>query len=327
MTFFKIHTFNFNNLARSKFSVDQDHSAFERSISKVDCSVTNLVRSPEHHLDNGFEESAPRDGDLIPSLASALASDISLEKFPGQTVKGASPFRLLQDYASDDSTENSDMPCTEDVIPVTLPPSVSDDTSLHKDTTYNLESGLGTKQSCQTGMNFEPLSELESLRDGKEVVKTSIAIRTTDEHVVIPENQACISPGAADKASHEKGTGSGVDTVPDGRKPQKEMPPLKVDEFGRLVKEGASDSDSDDSHYTRKRSRRGRSRSRSRSPPGRRRRRRSPLKRKERRSRSPRYALYFRINIGAIPHFCDLEYLVLVAFFVEFNLYLFHGFL
>ena len=30
------------------------------------------------------------------------------------------------------------------------------------------------------------------------------------------------------------------------------MPPLKIDEFGRLVKEGASDSDSDVSCYARK---------------------------------------------------------------------------
>ena len=251
------------------------------------------MRAPECNLDSEIEKSStPLVDDLIPTGTSVAASDISSEKFPGQIIKGASPFRLLQDYASDDSTENDDVPCAEDVGPVTVPPSVSDDTSLHKEAKYNLDSGLGTKRSCQTEMSFEPPSEPESPIDVKEVVTG-----TTDEHVVIHENQACNAPGASDGAGHEKGAGSAGDTVPHS-KPQKEMPPLKIDEFGRLVKEGASDSDSEDSLYARKRSRRGRSRSRSRSPPGRRRRRRSPLKRRERRSRSHRYALYFIYVFG-----------------------------
>ena len=50
----------------------------------------------------------------------------------------------------------------------------------------------------------------------------------------------------------KKSAGGGVDIVPESGKSQKEMPPLKIDEFGRLVKEGASDSDSDDSCYARK---------------------------------------------------------------------------
>ena len=49
-----------------------------------------------------------------------------------------------------------------------------------------------------------------------------------------------------------KGTGGGVGMVPENERPQKEMPPLKVDEFGRVVQEGVSDSDSDDSCYVRK---------------------------------------------------------------------------
>ena len=56
----------------------------------------------------------------------------------------------------------------------------------------------------------------------------------------------------------KKSAGGGVDIVPESGKSQKEMPPLKVDEFGRLVKEGASDSDSDDSCYVRKHGKSGR---------------------------------------------------------------------
>lgn len=279
-----------------------DYSAFGMSISKVHCSVTNSVGAPECHLDSDFEKSAtPLIDDLIPSSASAAASGIGFEKFPGQIIKGASPFRLLQDYASDDSTENGDVPCAEDVIPVTASPSVTADTGLHRDIKYNLDSGLGSERSCRTERSFEPSSEPESPVDVKEV-KTSIATRTTDENVLIHENEAPISHGASVRDGHEKGAGGGVDIVPESGKSQKEMPPLKIDEFGRLVKEGASDSDSDDSRYARKRGKRGRSRSRSRSPPDRRR-RRSPLRRKERRSRSRSWSPKKRRSRSKSPAF------------------------
>ena len=87
--------------------------------------------------------------------------------------------------------------------------------------------------------------------DVKEV-KTSTPHRTTDEDVLIHENGAPISHGVSDRDGHDKSAGSGVDIVPESGKSQKEMPPLKIDEFGRLVKECASDSDSDDSCYARK---------------------------------------------------------------------------
>lgn len=258
-------------------------------ISEVQCSATNPVRAPECHLDTDVDQSLiPRVDNLIPSTTSGIDS----EKFPGKISKGASPFRLLQDYASDDSTETGDAPSTEDVSPVTVSPSVTTDTSLHRDIEYNLESGVGTKGSSRAERSSEPFSAPELAMDVKNVVKTSITTRTTDQHVVIHEKQAPISHGASVRAGHEKSGGVGVHIVPESRKAQEEITPLKIDEFGRLVKEGGSDSGSDDSHYIRKRGKRGRSRSHSRSP-GRRRRRRSPLRRKERRSRSHRYAWNF----------------------------------
>lgn len=60
----------------------------------------------------------------------------------------------------------------------------------------------------------------------------------------------------------------------------------KVDKFGRLIKEGASDSESDGSpHYSRRQGKRGRNRSRSQSPHDTRR-RRSPWRGREKRGRS-----------------------------------------
>eukprot|EP01018_Ginkgo_biloba_P035965 Gb_19122 [translate_table: standard] len=70
---------------------------------------------------------------------------------------------------------------------------------------------------------------------------------------------------------------------------KQEQGPMNVDEFGRLLREGASDSESDGVLYTeREVKRRGHSRSRSRSPVGNRRRKRShsPRWRRGRRSRS-----------------------------------------
>ena len=71
---------------------------------------------------------------------------------------------------------------------------------------------------------------------------------------MIYENEASIAHGASDRDGHKrkKSAGGGIDIVPESGKFQKEMPPLKIDEFGRLVKEGASDSDSDVSCYARK---------------------------------------------------------------------------
>ncbi|KAK9684461.1 hypothetical protein RND81_10G211900 [Saponaria officinalis] len=76
---------------------------------------------------------------------------------------------------------------------------------------------------------------------------------------------------------------------------------LKVDEFGRLAKEGASDSESDDTQHVRHRGRRDRSRSRSRSPSDRKR-RRSPRRRKGRRSRSRSWSPKRRRSRSRSPH-------------------------
>ena len=133
-----------------------DYSALGMSISKVHCLVTNSVGAPKCHLDSDFEKSAsPSIDDLILSGASAAASSIGFGKFPGQIIKGASLFRLLQDYVSDDSTENGDVLCAEDVIPVSASPSVTADTGLHGDIKYNLDSGSGSERTCRTERSFE----------------------------------------------------------------------------------------------------------------------------------------------------------------------------
>ncbi|KAK9267020.1 hypothetical protein L1049_025289 [Liquidambar formosana] len=286
---------------------DHDHSTFGISFSKVHSSVMSTDGAAECPLDSTVEKPITS---LLDNFRPSRPSTAS-GKFSSQSIKGGSPFRLLQDYASDDSSENDDEPNLEDVSPVRVASSVTAGTTgLKRDMGHNLETDVGSKRLCWTGKEIGPLSEpvvashtgmpfkvsdfsSESQMDVKETVIRSIVTGKIDGQVDnkgrIPEST---DHAAAHEAFQQKNAlgGGGVDIVPESGKSQKEdakcaANSLKVDEFGRLVREGASDSDSGHSHYTRRRGKRGRSWSRSPSPHDRRR-RRSPWRRKEKRSRS-----------------------------------------
>ena len=77
---------------------------------------------------------------------------------------------------------------------------------------------------------------------------------------------------------------------------------LKVDEFGRMVKETPSSSGSEESYYERRYAKRGRSQSRSKSPQIKRR-TRSPKSWRERRSPSPRYKIVHQVDEIRVPGF------------------------
>lgn len=255
---------------------------------------------------------------LGPSRTSAAAEAINSDMCSGELTKGGSPFRLLQHhYASDDSSGNDDEPHREDGSPLKLSPLVTAGaTNSHGDTGCNMETDVESKGSCRTGKGFGWLSESsmpykaqeippDAQKEVKDTGTASISSGTTDEHVDYNhENQVPFSHSASHEALWDKddmdSIGVDVSKGPmsqnknNKKKEKLESTPSKVDEFGRLVREDATDSDSDDSHYTRRRNKRGRSRSRSRSPlDRRRRRRRSPWKRRERRSRSRRYSVHF----------------------------------
>lgn len=236
------------------------------------------------------------------SNPSAAAGGSSV-KFTSELRKGASSFRLLQDYASDDSSENVDEPCVEDVSPAAVSPSMkagakSSDVFL---------TNIGIKDLPELKKEFGPSyvsvvigslgissKSLEPSTEAKGVERKtdkSIGSGKAEQLEDSPGSQEFLDAGTCHKAFQEKdymGRG-GVDAASESANFQKEeiksnSNQLKVDEFGRLPRAGASDSDSDDLHYTRRRGKRGRSWSRSRSPHDRR--RRSPLRRREKRSRS-----------------------------------------
>lgn len=298
-----------------------DNSTFRKPSYDVHVPIVSSAGASEHTIARNLEKSsAPLSNELIrPSKTFAAAETIPTDKCFGEPIKGGSPFRLLQGYASDDSSENDDKPHHEDGCPVTLSPSITPlAINSNRDSGYNLGTDVVSKGFYRTEKGFGLHSESsivhkapEVTSDSQKVVKdtgtVSISSGTTDEHVDYDhENQVAISHAASREALLEKddlgGTGIDVSKSAMSQKKNKEKnmklesTPLKVDEFGRLVKDDATDSDTDDSRHTRRRSKRGRSRSRSQSPIDRGRRSR-PRKRRERRSRSRRYFVHFIYNL------------------------------
>ncbi|XP_021285703.1 uncharacterized protein LOC110417594 isoform X3 [Herrania umbratica] len=214
----------------------------------------------------------------------------SLEKLDtsSQLAKGGSPFRLLQDYASDDNSEKDVEICIESTR-------VSLGANLHRDAGSSLEN---VSSHCMTEKGFGPLyiSSMPCAVASSEVVEGTVTTtsvngneRANNKHV----HQISICHAASVEVFQKENVmvGASVDSARFSKVNRQEeengtlgFTQQKVDKFGRLARDGASDSD-DDSHYIGTH-RRGRSwtRSQSRSPPDRR--RRSPRRRREKRSRS-----------------------------------------
>ncbi|KAF8408225.1 hypothetical protein HHK36_007370 [Tetracentron sinense] len=274
----------------------------------ISCSGSSgLAEQEKEHDHSIFEMSFSGGHNLHSAGAADCTLDSSIRKSTSLLIKGGSPFRLIQDYASDDSAEDDDGPCLEDISPVSVSPTVAvgatgshDDIGIDLDTNLHSRSVSGTKigiksftesvMICPTSMPFTiPDVFPESQRAVESTVIASDTIGKLDElDYSNHENQTSSEQAAFHKAFQQKGALQGdVDIDPQNEKFQKENAKqastlLKVDEFGRLIREGANDSDSDDSHYTGRRGKRGRSRSRSpqdsRSP--------SLWRRKEKRRRS-----------------------------------------
>lgn len=234
---------------------DHNQSGMRKSTAEADEFIMNSSTNAESPLGSKVQKSfSPHDDSSKQNTATDLVVN-GLEKLPDQLVEGASPFRLLQDYASDRSSD--DEAHVEEAIPSTVGPSVE---------VHSRIDDAATKDNY--GADLRPKS-LSGLAKESEPVDASVGKKEV--------------------------TGS-VSTK------------LKVDEFGRLIKEGASESDSDGSpRYTRRRGKRDRSRSRSRSPHNRRR-KRSPWRRKDRRGRSRSFSPKRRRSRSKSPLPSDGDY-------------------
>lgn len=278
----------------------------EKSVSIAAYQVHSPVRSTarvSEPLGNNFESSVTclqNDKNLA---GEATASEAINSSHSSALIAGGSPFRLIQDYASDENSESEEESHLKDVhfnSPLTPASSKTSDKG-----TDNLTI-LGLKGSCQVRGSYAPPCESSMPESGAQFTSESpkqvfdaneVNVRKKGNEQSYNNQQNEIDTSNCSK-SLDAMNGRSVDVLQDTGKLQKEndeekvklgTSPVKIDEFGRLVREGGSDSDSDDSHYTRRhKNRRTRNSSESRSPIDRRRGRRSPWRRRERRSRSRR---------------------------------------
>ncbi|RDX82474.1 Zinc finger CCCH domain-containing protein 55, partial [Mucuna pruriens] len=294
---------------------DSEHMKSARSVTKVCSLVNDSTEVAELPLGAALERSAaPVDDDFTHTGTSDYNETTNSDRDYGLLIRSGSPIRLLQDYASDDTSDNEDEGNAADANVFTV--SGGADTSVsaaHKDSGSYMETDIGSKSPSSTQKGFGPLSRTSqddseisphSLQESKETRnrKKSVSRWTSDgciEHNL--ENQVSVNFAASIEAFKGKGglegndidSGSKSDNAEkedEGKTSKFELNVLKVDEFGRHLREGVTDSDSDDSRYhrTRRPNKRDRSWSRSRSPPDRRsrRNRRSPRRRKDKRNRS-----------------------------------------
>lgn len=267
---------------------------------------------------------APRADDLTDYDASEPDRD------SGQLKRSGSPMKLLQDYASDGTSDNEDESYFANASTVTVSATATTSASVtHIDLGSYLGTDTGSKISSATQKGRELLSNtspnesnmsLHLVQDG-DVAPTTVASGTNDvcdgRNL---ENQASVN--FTDSIEDSKGkyvlSGAGIDSshksgnAEQGNKKSSkyESNPSKVDKFGRVSREDPIDSDSDDSrnHRSRRRNKRDRSWSRSLSPIERsgRRRKRSPWRRKDKRSRSRRCVLLSLVFMMPQPLFVSL---------------------
>lgn len=275
----------------------------------------------ELSLGKALEEAATCvDDDFVCTVTSDHNKTATTNKDYGTLLASDSPIRLLQDYASDDTSANGDESNAAEANVFTISEGIDTGVSaVHKDSGSHMEIGIGSKSPTSTQKGFGSLSrtsqggleisthllqESKKTRNRKKSVSRWSSDGCVDHNL---ENQMSVNFASSMEASKGKdrledtaidsGSRSGnAEKKDEGKTSKFELNVMKVDEFGRQLREGLPDSDSDDSFHQRTRrlnKRDRRSWSRSQSPPDRRsrRNRRSPRRRRDKRNRSRRYIL------------------------------------
>lgn len=283
-------------------------------------SVEAVAYPVSHHLEKNNEYLTD---DLSRQSASAAADAFNM-KPSVQVNKSGSPIMLLQDYASDDSSENEVKSFHGDVnsLRISAPVLKSlEDTESHLETQSKSckehgigEDGmrLGQSKSSDSTKAAEIFSDSQS--KAKYTGMSSAVSGATHKNGSLVSNKGVFSHVALHKENAQDGDNAYViskiseSQKGDGEKKEKFEPGQpQLDEFGRLVREGSSDSDSDSRHI-RRQHHKSRRRSRSQSPLDKRRKRRSWSKR-EKRSQSRRYLLDFIFMFSLVAQFLALDLL------------------
>lgn len=279
---------------------DKDHGAYNSTEDAKQEPVLSSDASGMQKQENKNELQHLKEDNLSlkPSQSIKLeaGAESMRENIADEPVNANSPFRLIQSYASDDSSDDDGEQSPENVKATAVSPidevealssqNATEDSNKNSEigvgpsVTTCLESGLTKDRDDSQAIEGDLLEALDDTLQGK-YVSDDVDGRTGGFNANAGFHGKYISGSSGVSAATHKDIKKNDDKI--------SRSAVKVDEFGRLVKDGASESESDESHHVRRRGRRDRSRSRSRSPSDRRRRRsprRSPRRRKERRSRS-----------------------------------------
>ncbi|XP_020572890.1 uncharacterized protein LOC110019536 [Phalaenopsis equestris] len=249
---------------------------------------------------------------IVDSIKGELLSNT--ENVNSQVVSGVflkSPFRLIQDYASDESEEIIRSGNDEDFNPMRLSPATATATSeLQQEKQSELCSNYGgqdfTEVPNESGYNTALCQLSPSMPQGTrrspEKSSPSVSIghfdiisKTVDPDIHPVEHlendgRETFRPSEYDDFERRKINADQENVELNSKESLMEKQAFDdVDEFGRLIRKDVSPSDSDESQYGKRRGKKGRnwSRSMSRSPQGSRMRRRSRSpRRRDKRSRS-----------------------------------------
>ncbi|KAI4340155.1 hypothetical protein MLD38_025020 [Melastoma candidum] len=238
------------------------------------------------------------------------AACITLDEKSESYINRDGPLRTVQGYASNDSSEAG--------LTALSPSPSSDKSESEKDLQSRVlgENVDGASSlSIDKGLQKVSAGSPEARSKVERITLTSSAGHLTNEHSNRILSNDAIKREVTSHAWVRK-TKVGVETEnkifgPNSKdKGDDKSSAMKVDEFGRLVREGVSDSESDDMSYQERPRRRGRSGSRSQShsrsnswsaSPTDRRRRLMPESRRDRRSRSRSWSPRIRRNRSRSP--------------------------
>lgn len=242
-------------------------------------------------LEKQKRESSPQysgdstDLNLGQPTKSLAVAETKTARSSGQAARLDSPFRLIQSYASDDSSEEDAKPSGEErkTVEGSLSHKAGAMSSLENmDSKDHLISQAGIGESaevCPENVLTKDLENSEAVQSGFQESMTTASFLGKFE----VSDRSGKAEGSSPADSFQEKKANENHGVIEKEDKDHVSSALRVDEFGRLVKEGGSDSESDDAYHTRRRGKRDRSHSRS---PSDRRKRRSPRRRKDRRSRS-----------------------------------------
>lgn len=266
-----------------------------KEFSRAESGTTGIGQN-DISLDISIKVSPSQNNNSDKSPGRVVHSESGYEGLQGQLMKGENSFKIVQSYSSNSTSESEDEN-VGDVSPLSINDEItkSDDEKEH-----DLGSVLKHKSLS------DPESEIGSpgnvMQADKLAIPTGAVAESSD---ISHRGQRPVSSSTYDACQSKDSSRNRDEDIgheeANAHKPDMKSDKLKVDEFGRLVREDVSDSDTSDSppharRHSRRTRKRSRSQSRSRSPHDRRRRRRSPWRRTERRGRSRRLELDFLIS-------------------------------